>query len=83
MHDGPLTTDPILGTAWASFGYDMLGVDFLDYYEIGPLGEGQYLFNFWHDNSDGHFPTMTFDINMGGPVPVEASSWGDVKVLYR
>jgi len=83
IHDGPLTSDPKLGTAnYSSFGIDMLGVDFFDYFEVGALGEGQYLFNFWNDNSPN--PTMEFDLNItGGGTPVEATTWGNIKALYR
>lgn len=81
MYDGPTQEDPVLGTPYASFGGELLGVDFLDHFSIGALGEGQYLFNFWHDNSDG--PTMRFDIDMTGFSPVEAGSWGFIKDLYR
>ena len=83
IHDGPLTTDPKLGTAnYSSFGIEMLGVDFLDHFEMGALGEGQYLFNYWHDNSPN--PTLEFDLNItDGGTPVETATWGNIKALYR
>ncbi len=81
MYDGPSQSDPVLGTAWASFGVDFLGVDFMDFFGIEPLGEGQYLFNFWHDSSPE--PTVEFDINMTGFSPVEATTWCAIKSLYR
>jgi hypothetical protein len=71
----------VLGTAWASFDVGFLGIDFLEYYGIGSLGEGQYLFDFWFDNTDD--PTVEFDINMTGLSPVEAATWGAIKRLYR
>lgn len=64
MYDGPTQGDPVLGTEWASFGSELLGVDFLEHFDIGPLGEGQYLFNYWHDNSNGNWATMEFDLNI-------------------
>jgi hypothetical protein len=82
MYDGPTQSDPVLGTPYASFGGNLLGVDFLQFYAIGPLGEGQYLFNFWHDNSPS-YPTMVFDINMTGLSPVEMATWAAIKRLYR
>ena len=82
MYDGPTQDDPVLGTLWASFSNDMVGVDFLSHYLIHPLGEGQYLFNFWHDGNDNH-PTLTFDIGITAPIPVEESTWGSVKAIYK
>ncbi len=81
MYDGPSQTDPVLGTAWASFDVGFLGIDFLEYYGIGSLGEGQYLFDFWFDNTDD--PTVEFDINITGTSPVEAATWAAIKRLYR
>lgn len=82
MHDGPTVGDPVLGTPYSSFGIELLGVDFLAHFGIGPLGEGQYLFNYWHDNSPN--PTMEFDLNItGGGTPVETTTWGNIKALYR
>ena len=83
MSDGPTQSDPVLGTPYASFGIDFLGRDFLDFYGIGALGEGQYLFNFWHDNSHPNHPIVEFDINMTGLSPVEATTWCVIKHLYR
>lgn len=81
MYDGPTLADPVLGTLFASFGHELLGVDFLEHFAIGPLGPGQYLFNFWHDNSSG--PLMGFDIDMTGLSPVEEGTWAEIKHLYR
>lgn len=81
MHDGPLLTDPVLGTMYASFGSELLGVDFLDHFGIGPLGEGQYLFNFWHDNTPN--PSMEFDLDFQDNSSLEASTWGAIKVLHK
>ena len=84
MYDGPTQSDPVLGTAYASFGGDFLGRDFLEFYGIGSLGAGQYLFNFWHDNSGPiNYPTVEFDIDMTGTSPVEAATWAAIKRLYR
>jgi hypothetical protein len=83
MYDGATQDDPVLGTPYSSFGGELLGVDFLDHYGIGPLGPGQYLFNFWHDNSYPNYPTMQFDINMTGESPVEATTWAAIRSLYR
>lgn len=82
MYDGPTVSDPILGTPYASFGGELLGIDFLDHYGIGPLPEGQYLFDFWHDNSPS-YPTMVFNISMTGLSPVETATWAAIKRLYR
>ena len=79
MHDGPLVTDPVLGTQYASFGSELLGIDFLDHFDIGPLGEGEYLFNFWHDNSP--YPSMEFDLDFWEITAVEATTWGAIKAL--
>ena len=83
VHDGTLVSDPKLGTAnYSSFGIEMLGVDFFDHFEVGALGEGQYLFSFWHDNSPN--PTLEFDLNItDGGTPVETTTWGNIKALYR
>jgi hypothetical protein len=81
MHDGPSLADPVLGIASASFGVDFLDRDFMDFFGIEPLGAGQYLFNFWFDNSPD--PTVEFDINMTGLSPVEATTWCAIKSLYR
>lgn len=81
MYDGPSQVDPVLGTAWASFYVGFLGFDFMDYFGIEPLGAGQYLFNFWHDNTAD--PTVEFDIDITGSSPVEAATWGAIKRLYR
>jgi hypothetical protein len=81
MYDGPSQTDPVLGTAWERFGVDFLDRDFMDFFGIEPLGAGQYLFNFWFDNSPN--PTVEFDINMTGLSPVEATTWCAIKSLYR
>ena len=83
MYDGPTQSDAVLGTPYASFGGELLGLDFLDHYGIGSLGPGHYLFNFWHDNSHPNYPTMVFDINMSGLSPVEESTWAEIKRLYR
>ena len=79
MHDGPLVTDPVLGTMYASFGIELLGIDFLDHFNIGPLGEGQYLFNFWHDNTP--YPGLEFDLGFGETAAVETITWGAIKTL--
>jgi len=81
MHDGPLVTDPVLGTAYASFGSELLGIDFLDHFNIGPLGEGQYLFNFWHDNTPD--PSMIFDLGFLDPSPLDATTWAAIKALQQ
>ncbi len=81
MYDGPSQGDPVLGELWASFSVDFLGVDFLEYYGIGSLGEGQYLFDFWFDGTPD--PTVEFDINITGASPVEAATWAAIKRLYR
>jgi len=83
MYDGPTQLDPVLGTAWASFDVGFLGLDFMEFFGIEPLGAGQYLFNFWHDNSHPNYPTVEFDINMTGLSPVEAATWAAIKRLYR
>ena len=82
MYDGPTQLDPVLGTAWASFDVGFLGVDFMEFFGIEPLGEGQYLFNFWHDSPE-NYPTVEFDINITGFSPVEAATWAAIKRLYR
>ncbi len=81
MYDGPSQSDRVLGTAYASFGNGLLGIDFMEHFGIATLGPGQYLFNFWHDNSPD--PTTEFDINITGVSPVETATWGTIKRLYR
>ena len=51
-----------LTTPFASFDGSLMGVDLISHFGSGPQGEGQYLFNFWHDNTAD--PTMTFDIRI-------------------
>jgi hypothetical protein len=81
MHDGTTVGDPVLGTPYASFNGAFVCLDFMDHFGIPPLGPGQYLFNFWHDNSD--YPTVQFNIDMIGMSPVERSTWASIKTLYR
>jgi hypothetical protein len=81
MYDGPTQLDPVLGTPWESFDVGFLGVDFMEFFGIEPLGAGQYLFNFWHDNTDN--PTVEFDMNITRFSPVEAATWAAIKRLYR
>jgi len=81
MYDGPTQKDPVLGIEWAPFDYTFEGLDFMAHFAIPPLGPGQYLFNFWHDNSDD--PTVQFDIDMTGMSPVEESTWASIKSLFE
>ena len=53
--------DDTLGHAdFSSFGIADVGKNFLTLFSIGWLGPGDYLFNFWHDNSVN--PTVQFDM---------------------
>lgn len=81
MHDGPSESDPVLGIEYASFGTELRGTDFLEHFGIPPLGPGQYLFGFWHDNTPD--PTVKFYFDITGTSPVEGRTWGIIKTLYR
>jgi len=84
MYDGPTQEDPVLGIEYAPFDYKFEGLDFMSYFGIPPLGPGQYLFDFWHNNAGPqHYPKLQFDIDMTGVSPVEPRTWASIKNLYR
>ena len=83
MYDGPTQKDPVLGIEFAPFDHTFEGLDFMEHFGIPPLGPGQYLFDFWHNNSSPNYPTLQFDIDMTGLSPVEPATWAAIKMLYR